>query len=119
MCTSSMRTRKIWISDQREFTKSPKNDQFPKTLIEGNNVLSVHRFDYIKSISPHDKDYLRHQDKNKNNGEIKDDIGPALTFAQLEGKYYCCGKPGYKSPQSFMKDITPREEWVINKSQMT
>ena len=39
-----------------------------------------------------------------------------LTFAQLEGKCYCCGKPGHKSPQCAHKD-KPKPEWWINKAQ--
>jgi hypothetical protein len=35
----------------------------------------------------------------------------------MEGKCYCCGKPGYKSPKYRSKEKIPREEWAINKSQ--
>ena len=44
---------------------------------------------------------------------------PALTFVQLEGKCYCCGKAGHKLPQCYMKSKIPKEEWAINKVQMT
>jgi len=40
-----------------------------------------------------------------------------LSFAQLEGKCYCCGKPGHKSPDCNKKDNIPKLEWTINKSQ--
>jgi hypothetical protein len=40
-----------------------------------------------------------------------------LSFAQMEGKCYCCGKPGHKSPECRSKEKIPREEWAINKSQ--
>ena len=42
-----------------------------------------------------------------------------LTFAQIEGRCYCCGKPGHKSPQSRLKDIKPKHEWHINTVQLT
>jgi hypothetical protein len=34
----------------------------------------------------------------------------------MEGKRYCCGKEGHKSPQYHFKD-KPRSEWAINKVQ--
>ena len=38
-----------------------------------------------------------------------------LSFAQLEGKCYCCGKAGHKSPTCRDKG-KPKEEWAINKA---
>eukprot|EP00957_Ditylum_brightwellii_P165359 12590209-Ditylum_brightwellii.AAC.1 len=35
----------------------------------------------------------------------------------MEGRCYCCGKKGHKSPQCSKKSTTPREEWAINKAQ--
>ena len=98
--------------------KALKNDQFPKTMIEGHNVLSTHRFDKTRTQPPYIKDKSGYNDKNKDK-EDKDETGPALTFVQLEGKCYCCGKAGHKSPQCYMKGKIPREEWTINKVQMT
>ena len=95
--------------------KALKNDQFPKTMIEGNNVLSTHWFDNAKNNSQNSKDSSNNNDKNKD----KNDEGPALTFVQMEGKCYCCGKAGHKSPQCYLRNKIPREEWAINKVQMT
>ena len=92
--------------------KALKNDQFPKSIIEGNNVLSTHRFDNANRSSQNSRSHPR--DRQERN-----DAGPTLNFVQLEGKCYCCGKPGHKSPQCFMKDKTKREEWAIKKIQMT
>jgi hypothetical protein len=39
-----------------------------------------------------------------------------MSFAQMEGRCYCCGKGGHKSPQCRHKD-RPKDEWVINKAQ--
>ncbi len=36
----------------------------------------------------------------------------------MEGKSYCCGKPGHKSPTCREKD-KPKEEWAINKAQQS
>ena len=87
------------------------SDQFQETIIEGNNVLSTHRFDHIKRTSPHNKGNSHHQNKRKrkHKDENKDDTGPALTFVQLRGKCYCCGNAKYKFPQ-YMKDKISREE---------
>ena len=38
-----------------------------------------------------------------------------MSFAQLEGKCYCCGKAGHRSTACRHKD-RPREEWAINKA---
>ena len=40
-----------------------------------------------------------------------------LSFAQLEGHCYCCGKVGHKQPNCYQKDKTPRKDWAINKAQ--
>ena len=45
-----------------------------------------------------------------------DDAG-TLIFVQMEGKCYCCGKPGHYSNKCCKKDSLPREEWAINKAQ--
>jgi hypothetical protein len=41
-----------------------------------------------------------------------------LSFAQIEGKYYCCRKAGHMFPQYKLKD-KPRAKWAINKYQQT
>ena len=37
------------------------------------------------------------------------------TFAQFEGKCWCCGKPGHKSPQCSEKN-KPKKEWAMHKT---
>ena len=90
------------------------NDQYPKSITESNNVLSNHRFDVTnKSVykKPGDNDKER---KQKDAGREDEDVN--LSFAQLEGKCYCCGKAGHKSPSCRDKN-KPKEEWAINKAQ--
>jgi hypothetical protein len=43
----------------------------------------------------------------------EDDEVPTLSFAQMEGKWYWCGKPGHRSPDCRQKDKIPKDEWVI------
>ena len=80
--------------------KSLNNDQYPKTITEANNVLSNHCFDDYKSNKTKQKD---DKDKRKPKSEEEEE-NPTLSFAQLEGKCYCCGKPGHKSPQCHDKN---------------
>ena len=51
----------------------------------------------------------------KNDDEDKVE-SPSLTFAQLEGKCYVCGKSGQQSRTCRSKDKIPKEEWAINKA---
>jgi len=97
------------------------NNQFPTTITEANNVLSNH---------PYDKEYHEKQKKKRNqekktkdnekqrdkeNDESENDF--PLSFAQLEGGCYCCGKKGHKSPSCREKDSKPKDEWAIIKVQ--
>jgi hypothetical protein len=47
--------------------------------------------------------------------ENKIDENPELLFVQLNGKCYCCGKAGHKSPNCKWNN-KPRHEWAINKA---
>ena len=78
--------------------KSLGLDQYPRTVTESNNVLSNHRFDVTKSKSQQQREADR-RNKIKQENEKKPDEVPVLSFAQFEGKCYCCGKPGHKSPE--------------------
>ena len=90
------------------------NDQYPKMITEANNVLSNHRFDFSKRENF--KNYTKIPTKVARRDQDQDKIN--LSFAQMEGKCYCCGKPGHKSPQCRFKD-KPKHEWAINKVQQS
>ena len=105
--------------------KALNNDQYPKKLVEGNNVLSTHRFDNSKENKQekHPKKNEKYEKserkrENANNESENKDEPVVLSFAQMEGNCYCCGKTGHKSPQCWMREKTPREEWAINKTQL-
>ena len=93
--------------------KSLGNNQHPRTIVDTNNMLSNHKFDMYK----HKKQDNKHTKSNKNKEDIEGkEINP-LSFLQMEGKCYCCVKPGHKSPDFITKDKITKYEWAINKSQ--
>ena len=59
------------------------------------------------------KQHKKLQGQNNDKDEDKNENVPALDFI-MDGKCYCCGKVGHKSPQYWYKD-RPKSEWVINK----
>ena len=91
------------------------NDQYPKSITESNNVLSNHKFDVPKVTAKKNQPENKGKDRK---GEEKEDEDVNLSFAQLEGKCYCCGKAGHKSPSCRYKD-KPKDEWAINKAQQS
>jgi len=73
--------------------------------------LSNHRLD----VATNKKNVKgTHEESTK---DKESNIAPKLTFAQMEGKCYCCGKGGHKSPQCHHKS-RPKEEWTINKAKL-
>jgi hypothetical protein len=93
--------------------KSLGNGQYPRTIVETNNVLSNHKFDITKGKKPDQK----YHNKSKPKEDKDDEEVTPLSFTQMEGKCYCCEKTGHKSPECRRKEKIPREEWAINKSQ--
>ena len=88
--------------------QSLKNNQYPKTITEATNVLSNHRFDVTSGKKPIDKATKDHEKDNKNENSNKEEM-PEMSFAMMEGKCYCCGKAGHKSPTCKLKDSIPKE----------
>ena len=97
--------------------QSLNNDQYPRTITDANNVLSNHRFDNVKFNKSRQKD----GDKDRNEqvkSKPKEEQDITLSFAQLEGKCYCCGKLGHKSPQCRFNK-RPKSEWAIHKAEQS
>jgi Reverse transcriptase (RNA-dependent DNA polymerase) len=88
------------------------NNQYPRTITEANNVLSSHRFD-----NPGKKTQEKPEKTKEGGTNNKKEEMPEMSFAMLEGKCYCCGKGGHKSPACRYKD-RPKEEWAINKAKV-
>ena len=66
--------------------KALQNDQYPRTIVESNNVLSTHQYDLSKKSENKDKNQERFKKKEDRNSDKKVDELPPLSFAQLEGK---------------------------------
>jgi hypothetical protein len=97
--------------------KSLGNDQYSKTLIESNNALGSHRLDTIdnnRNTGQSQKDKENNSSKDEHQ---EDDKIPPLSFAQMEGKCYCCGKPDHKLPTCRHKN-KPKDEWAINNAKI-
>ena len=91
---------------QLSMQQSLGNNQYPKSVTEATNVLSNHRFDTIPSkINSKKKPTTDDTSSNKDKEE-----SPSLSFAQLEGKCFCCGKPGHRSTTCKQKNTKPKSE---------
>ena len=64
------------------------NNQYPKLVTEANNVLSNHRLDNPTKMKREQDEKIKPKAKKEESKEQEIN----LSFAQLEGKCYCCGK---------------------------
>jgi hypothetical protein len=67
------------------------NNQYPQTITDANQVLSNHKFD---NAGKGKHSTMKNESINENTVEEN----PELSFSQLDGKCYCCGKSGHKLP---------------------
>jgi hypothetical protein len=95
--------------------QSLKNNQYPQSVTEANNVLSNHKFD-TPTIKPKLNKTSNYSDNDKESKNNNKEEMPEMSFAMMEGKCYCCGKGGHKSPTCRLKDKIPKDEWAINKA---
>ena len=98
--------------------KALQNGQYPRTIVERHNVLSTHQYDKAKKSNNDNRNQEKFKKKDEQKSEEKIDELPPLSFAQLEGKCYCCSKTGHKPPDCYNKSKIPQEEWAINKTQL-
>ena len=88
-------------------------DQYPKDIISATNIVSNHCFDETYNEA---RKKRREKDKTsttQDNNQPEQNFD--LSFAQMEGRFYCCGKKGHKSPQCRDRD-KPKSEWAINQT---
>ena len=91
--------------------KNLKNNQYPKTL--DNAIYAIGGMKFDKEYYDTRKKWREKENKKKKDNDDKEIV--ELSFAQMEGKCYCCGRAGHKSPQCKHKN-KPREEWAIHKA---
>jgi hypothetical protein len=85
-----------------------QNDQYPKSVSSANSVLSNHTFDNAEALARQRSNRNKQSSdnhKNESRESIVEQNGDKpesvleLSFAQVEGRCYCCGgKKGHKSP---------------------
>jgi hypothetical protein len=91
---------------------SLKDNQYRKTITKAANILSNHRWDNVGKTNNNNNN--KHKDNDK--GGDKNEEIPEMSFAMLEGKCHCCGKPGHNSPKYHLKDKVLKGNWGINKA---
>jgi hypothetical protein len=96
------------------------NNQYPTTITKASEVLSEHPFDKqsTKSRNTNNNNSNRNGEKSRSGNDAsktqEEDVDLTnLSFAQMEGKCYKCGKPGHKSPQCRV-DQPDINKWAIN-----
>ena len=76
--------------------QSLKNNQFPKTIADRNNVLSNYCFNNAKKIS---KEFKKNSGNSRNSckkgNKKKEEDTTLLTFTQLKKVCYICGDSRY------------------------
>ena len=93
-------------------------NQYPTNLVDATNALSSHKLDakYYESKKKRKENEKAQKQKSKENKQSNNeqvDEETDLSFAQMEGRCYCCGKPGHQSPQC-RENNKPKSEWAIN-----
>jgi hypothetical protein len=106
---NSNRTKYDSLMNNLKQQQSLKHNQYPKTNADASNELNSHKFDNLgRKIGEKNKD---NTEKSKIH-DGKSDL-PELSFAQMEGRCFCCDKTGHKSPEC--NDKRKKEEWYIKK----
>ena len=89
------------------YEQSLGNNEYPRDITATTTVLSRHPYDVKK----------KREDKKRNDNNSNDKEDPVtLSFAQMEGRCYCCGKANHRSDKCRQRDNIPKAEWAVNKA---
>ena len=91
------------------YDQSLGKNAHPENITGTTAVLGHHSYDVKKTQQERKK-----KKGNDNNNNDKDDP-VVLSFAQLEGRCWCCGKTNHKSDKCRLREKIPKKEWAINK----
>ena len=93
------------LSQQKSFG----NNQYPKNITAASNILNNHRLDNSSEKIVVTSNKRGNKDgKNTNKDQKHENLQDILAFTQMECRYFCCGKPGHKSPQCRQRNKIPR-----------
>jgi hypothetical protein len=116
LSTDSWKPSLIKSTQADQASKKAEDKQFKLQFQEDNkNTTEANAILFDKKFDPTYKD-TKDQNNHNQNTESKvsgDEVN--LSFDQIEGKCYCCGQEGHKSPVCRYKD-KPKDQWVINKA---
>lgn len=103
-------------ADKKKY-RSLVNSLVSQYSLGNDQYLSNHRFDSgygEKKRSSNGSNTSKNVSTVKRDGVKQESQNPNLSFAQMEGKCYCCGKSGHKSPECRYNN-KPKKEWTINR----
>ena len=98
------------------------NSQYPKTLDEAYEIMSMQSYDKAykeKMAKKKSQSNDRKQTKEEKEDVVTEDsptVVSEITMAQTEGVCFCCGKKGHYSSTCRHRN-KPKQEWVMNHTQ--
>jgi hypothetical protein len=91
--------------------QSLKNNQYLSTLTEATGVSSSYFHNSFNNNNKGQKNnnYNNYKEKVVSSKEKKEQ--PEMSFANIEDKCYCCGKPGLRSPACCHHNKISKKQW--------
>ena len=103
-------------ADQAKYGQVLKNLNYQQSLGKNEYPMDITATTTVLSRHPYDIKKKKNDDKKKGNDVNKNDKDDpvVLSFAQLEGRCWCCGKTNHKSDKCRLREKIPKKEWAIN-----